>query len=121
MTSLKLTLRPRTDFGTPLAGDTLFGQLCWAMRERYGEARLQQLLEAYSDGRPYAVLSDAFPSGFVPRPSVPDHVLGRNQDPAQRKLARRRAWLPISDAGLPLMQWLDRAQEVGLSLSLIHI
>jgi CRISPR-associated protein Csm4 len=50
MNTLKFTLRPLTAFVTPLAGDTLFGQLCWAARERLGEARLGQLLDGYVDG-----------------------------------------------------------------------
>ena len=45
MKTYRLTLRPLTAFGTPLAGDTLFGQLCWALRHRLGNAALTRLLE----------------------------------------------------------------------------
>jgi CRISPR type III-A-associated RAMP protein Csm3 len=34
MNTYRLTLQPLSAFGTPLAGDTLFGQLCWALRHR---------------------------------------------------------------------------------------
>ena len=54
MTVLRLTLRPATPFGTPLVGETLFGQLCWAMLRLGGRERLEALLEGYLDGRPYA-------------------------------------------------------------------
>jgi CRISPR-associated protein Csm4 len=115
MNSLKLTLKPLTDLGTPLAGDTLFGQLCWAVRERFGENRLSELLVGYDEGRPFAVMSDGFPSGFVPRPSLPDFLLSSETDPAKRKQLRSRAWLPAGDAGLPMREWLNKAQSASVA------
>lgn len=109
MKTLLFTLRPASAFGTPLAGDTLFGHLCWMLREGLGEARLRELLDGYTSGRPFAVLSDAFISGFVPKPNLPDYVTGRESDPARRKELRERNWLPVSKAYLPLSQWLDAA------------
>ena len=38
MKTFKFTLRPLTPFGTPVAGDTLFGHFCWAARERNGDS-----------------------------------------------------------------------------------
>ena len=67
MDSLHLTLRPRAAFGGAIKGDTLFGQLCWAARNRWGEARLAELLDGYTEGRPFAVCSDAFPRGSSPK------------------------------------------------------
>jgi CRISPR-associated protein Csm4 len=107
MNSLKLTLRPLSAFATPLAGDTLFGQLCWAARERFGEARLGELLDGYVDGRPFLVVSDGFPSGLLPRPTAPDFALGfAGVDPAQRKRARTHRWLPAGGADEPLARWM---------------
>jgi CRISPR-associated protein Csm4 len=74
MPTFRARITPRSAFGTPLLGDTLFGQLCWAIRNRQGEARLTALLEAYTDGHPFLVVSDAMPAGYVPRPSLPGHV-----------------------------------------------
>lgn len=105
----RFTLQPRSAFGTALAGDTLFGQLCWAIRERFGEARLTALLAGYTRGQPFLVVSDAFPAGLLPRPSVPDFLLGLDVDPAQRKQSRQRTWLPAADIGRPLREWLERA------------
>lgn len=109
MKTLRLTLRPASAFGTPLVGDTLFGHLCWMLREGFGNARLKELLDGYTSGRPFAVLSDAFVSGFVPKPHLPDFVTGRESDPAQRKELRQKIWLPASEAHLPLSQWLHAA------------
>jgi CRISPR-associated protein Csm4 len=106
MNTLKFNLQPRTAFGTPLAGDTLFGQLCWAIRERHGENGLVDLLAGYTEGCPFLVVSDGFPEGFVPRPTAPDFALGIKTDPAHRKQARSHRWLPVGRARQPLRDWL---------------
>jgi CRISPR-associated protein Csm4 len=111
MKTLKLTLRPLAHFGTPLAGDTLFGHLCWAVRERQGERHLTDLLDGYTAGHPFLVVSDAFPNGFLPRPTAPEALLGQDVEPAARKVARERRWLPTAEAHLPLGQWITRAQR----------
>jgi CRISPR-associated protein Csm4 len=86
------------------------------LRLRRGEAGLASLLEGYSAGRPFAVLSDAFPAGYLPRPSVPDWVLGREVDPARRKEEKRLQWLPADQADRPLPAWIDGAVELPLAL-----
>ena len=111
MRYLKLTLRPRSPFGTPLAGDTLFGHLCWALRLRRGAGGLGELLEGYTEGRPFAVISDAFPAGFIPRPALPGARAGRVFDPRLRKEDKRKTWLPVSVSHLPIGAWLDAAAE----------
>ena len=111
MGTYQITLQPLSAFGTPLAGDTLFGQLCWAARERYGEARLHSLLEGYTEGKPFLVVSDAFPAGWLPRPLIPDFLLGIDVNPAQRKTAKQLVWLPLADTALPLQEWLAKATK----------
>lgn len=112
MNGLTVTLRPLSAFGTPLAGDTLFGQLCWQLRLRRGEAGLDDLLEGYTGGLPFAIVSDAFPAGLLPRPTVPDAVAQMPALPAaERKAMKRRQWLPLASHGLPLPQWLRQACE----------
>ncbi|MCS6987685.1 MAG: hypothetical protein NZM40_09725 [Sphingomonadaceae bacterium] len=86
---LVVTLRPRSAFGTPLKGDTLFGQLCWAIRHRWGEGRLAELLEGYTAGRPFLVASDAFPAGFLPRPELPPPPVA----PKDRKKLKKGRYL----------------------------
>lgn len=61
MTALRFTIRPKAPFGSPLLGETLFGQLCWAILRLYGKERLEALLDGYCEGRPFAVVRrDAF-------------------------------------------------------------
>lgn len=105
-------LTPLSAFGTPLKGDTLFGQLCWALRNRLGEARLVQLLEGYTGGHPFAVVSDALPAGHLPRPALPGHWFNPlpNED---RKAAKRRAWLPIEHLDKPVADWLHHCRAAS--------
>lgn len=107
MRTYRLTLQPVTAFGTPLAGDTLFGQLCWALRHRLGNERLNELLAGYTAGRPFAVISDAFPQGFLPLPSLPSAFWQNSA--VDRKILRKKRWLAIADTEVPLAQWQSRA------------
>lgn len=112
MTPLKATLIPRTAFATPLMGDTLFGHLCWAIRHGWGEARLEGLLAGYTAGRPFLVVSDAFPAGHLPLPALPSRLWAHAPaDPSQRKAFKRRVWLPEPAFAQPLAQWQGQARE----------
>ncbi|MBF0185219.1 MAG: CRISPR-associated protein Csm7 [Magnetococcales bacterium] len=102
MKSLRVTLRPVTAFITPLHGDTLFGQLCWALRHRLGEAWLEQALNGYGQGQPFLVVSDAFPAGYWPRPALPP-LPGSVHD----KVAKKKVWLPRQEWRKPLQAWLS--------------
>ncbi len=109
MQSYRLTLKPLSPFATNLKGDTLFGQLCWAVRHRYGEEFLQQCLTGYTDNKPFAVVSDAFPQGYWPLPKLPG-VFYHNIAEADRKAVKKRAWLPDSALQHPLSGWLQLAK-----------
>ncbi|MCB1714619.1 MAG: CRISPR-associated protein Csm7 [Candidatus Competibacteraceae bacterium] len=102
---LRLRIKPLSAFGSVLKGDTLFGQLCWAVRNRFGEDRLLELLQGYVNGRPFVVLSDGLPEGYIPRPALPLHYfhLPARQDQKQLK---RLAWIPSSVLTRPLEDWL---------------
>jgi len=58
----EITIIPRSGFGTPLKGDTIFGQFCWQVV--YGEnifgKTLDTLLEKYTE-KPFVVFSSAYP------------------------------------------------------------
>jgi CRISPR-associated protein Csm4 len=106
MPTIRARIIPRSAFGTPLLGDTLFGQLCWAIRNRQGEARLTELLQGYTGGQPFLVVSDALPSGHVPRPTLPGHFF-RFQESADRKAVKRKKWLPLERINDPVADWLS--------------
>lgn len=105
MRFLILTLKIGSAYGTPFLGDTLFGQFCWAIRNRLGESRLKTLLDGYTQHNPFTIISDAFPNGYLPRPTLP----GRFFDPiehADRKKVKKRIWMPVQEVFRPVNEWL---------------
>jgi CRISPR-associated protein Csm4 len=108
MQAYQITLSLQSAFATPLKGDTLFGQLCWAIRNRLGEEALNQCLEGYTNNQPFAVISDAFPEGYLPLPKLPGcfYQLPEGED---RKAVKKRTWLPETELQKPLKEWLCHA------------
>lgn len=105
MRSYRATITPLAAFGTPLKGDTFFGQLCWAVCNRFGEWHLAELLQGYTLGQPFLVASDAFPVGHLPRPALPGHWFA--EVPGEdRKAVKKKIWMPLDKATAPLSEWL---------------
>lgn len=92
----RFTLTPQSAMGTPLVGDTFFGQFCWAVRNRFGEARLIELLEGYTEQRPFIVVSDAFPQGFLPLPTLPSTFWEKLEH--DRKQLKKAQFIKVDDA-----------------------
>lgn len=90
----KTTLTPISNFATTLKGDTLFGQICWAIRYAFGNEKLESLLANY-DSNPFLVVSDGFGTGFVPKPTLPSTLLGEKSD--DKKLNRKKVWLTLDE------------------------
>jgi CRISPR-associated protein Csm4 len=112
MQTYRARITPLSAFGTVLKGDTLFGQLCWAVRNRYGESQLISLLEGYTGGRPFAVISDALPTNHLPRPVLPGQYF--NDVPGMdRKALKKRSWLPLDHFHQPMAQWLVHCKSSG--------
>jgi len=82
MTFYEIIIRPISGFGTPLKGDTLFGQFCWQVvyQPNLVHGGLQHALEQYLT-KPFAVFSSAFPKlpgqkGYAfKRPDMPSSWL----------------------------------------------
>lgn len=121
MQLFRLTLRLTAPLGTPLAGPTIFGQLCWLRREAEGEAALVRwLAELDALWR----LSDGFPHGCLPKPltrllegEAPDEVKLRKKRPYIRRelwLKHRAAW---NGAALPLDAFVG---DTRLEARLVH-
>jgi CRISPR-associated protein Csm4 len=110
MDTLTLRLELRSPFGSPLLGDMLFGQLCWALRHRHGERHLQERLDGYVAGRPFAVVSDAMPVGYLPRPALPLSLFPEVPG-ADRKQVKKRVWLPLAALERPMTEWLEHCQS----------
>jgi CRISPR-associated protein Csm4 len=112
MQSFLVTLTPLSAFATPLKGDTLFGQLCWAIRNRLGEAHLEQCLQGYTQNQPFAVLSDAFPENHIPLPKLPSSYYQPVED-GDRKAVKKRCWLPVAAVKTPVSEWLINARAAS--------
>ena len=112
MKSLKFQIKPLSAFGSPLVGDMLFGQICWGIAQAFGQDHLKQLLAGYTENTPFMVISDAFPSGFLPRPNIPSRYLTNNLDPSKRKEFRKKKWLPMVHIQKPSKEWSDIAQNI---------
>jgi len=109
---LRVRLFADSPFATPLRGDTLFGQLCWRIREVAGEPALTQMLDGYLEQKPFAVISDPFPADHLPRPQVPSYRLGFDKlDAKERKKAKEKRWLPLVALTSPLHQWVEHLRS----------
>jgi CRISPR-associated protein Csm4 len=106
----RATLALATPLGTPLSGDTLFGQFCWTLREMQGEAELTRRLDGYTQGEPWLVVSDGFPAGHLPKPTLPQRFEPQ-PDPAARKAAKKKRWIPAVRAGEALSVLLASAVD----------
>lgn len=110
MQAFKLTLCPETAFGTPLVGDTLFGQICWGIVEQFGEAVLAECLQGYTEHKPFLVVSDAFPAGYLPLPTLPSSYWQEGSETDRKKLKKRR-WLPLPALNTPCETWQQQAKS----------
>lgn len=63
-------VRPRSPWGTPLRGDTLYGLVLWRIAERDGDAACREVIAALRAGRPPFVLSSAMPRGMLCAPRL---------------------------------------------------
>ncbi len=88
MKRFRAIIQPQTAFITPLYGDTLFGQCCWALRHQHGETTLQQWLDGYTSGKPFMVVSSAFIDGYISRPTMPLGLLGFDTTGSDRKAVK---------------------------------
>lgn len=108
----QITIKPLSAFGTPLVGDTLFGQLCWAVVHCFGQQRLKALLEGYSDQSPFIVISDAFPHSYIPLPTLPSDFWQWESNidrQAERKVLKKLAYFPVNETNKKLNQWQEIA------------
>lgn len=90
----KTTINPESPFGTLLKGDTLFGQMCWAIRYSAGNNKLKKLIDNYINGeKPFLVVSDGFAQGYLPKPKMPGELLSEKSE--EKKENRKKIWLTI--------------------------
>ena len=119
MKTYRLTISAATALGTPLLGETLFGSLCWAIVRLFGDERLKELLRGYGEGKPFAVVSDAFPEGYVPLPVLPS-IFWASRAGDDRKYLKKKVWLPVKELLTASETWQAKAltdAELAATLS----
>ena len=97
-------LESRGAYRNELHSDTLFGLICWAIRQVFSEERLVELLKVFDAGQPPFLLSSAFPCAkdntgwkpFLPRPLLPPAPVAElSREEAQRlKQYKRLRYIP---------------------------
>lgn len=129
MKTYQISIEPMSPFGTPLKGDTLFGQFCWqaAYDGSLLSAPLDDAISRYSDS-PFAVFSSAFPAlegggAAFKRPDAPLDLLfdlsGMSKEDriGRRKEHKKRKWLacdrPGALADLAACRYLESADLPG--------
>jgi len=75
----------------PPSAPTLWGHLAWWVRYSQGEDALRGWLEAFQQDPPF-LLSSAFPTGYLPRPLLPQVLV---EDTARRKALKGLRYLSL--------------------------
>ncbi|SFV69027.1 CRISPR-associated RAMP protein, Csm4 family [hydrothermal vent metagenome] len=110
----RVTIIPTSNFATTLKGDTLFGQICWAIFYKFGKEKLAKLLDDYKeDKKPFLVVSDAFPKGYLPKPKMPSRFLDEKSE--DKKLNRKKLWLTLDELMSGAYSKARRDKEVNSS------
>ena len=91
----RCTIKPKSSFATPLKGDTIFGHLCWMIHYKWGNEKLEKLLDNYKSGKPFLIVSDGFAKGYLPKPKMPSCYL--DEDSSCKKENRKKIWLTLQD------------------------
>jgi len=108
----RVTIIPTSNFATTLKGDTLFGQICWAIFYKFGKEKLAKLLDDYKeDKKPFLVVSDAFPKGYLPKPKMPSRFLDEKSE--DKKLNRKKLWLTLDELMSEAYSKARRDKEVN--------
>jgi len=109
-TLYKATISPTSSFITPLKGDTIFGQMCWAVRFKYGKEKLENLLSDY-EKNPFLIVSDGFVSGYLPKPNMPSDLLKEKTE--DKKQNRKKIWLRLDELQKGKFSHAKTDKEVG--------
>jgi CRISPR-associated protein Csm4 len=89
----KVTLKLSSPYATDWQADTIWGQLCWALRFAYGEDELTDFITRYRDGEPPLLVSNGFPGDLLPRPILPEKPVKERSDFAIVKKQKKVRWL----------------------------
>lgn len=124
MELFEITIQPLSGFGTPLKGDTLWGQFCWQARydDNLLDGGLEKQISLYRE-KPFAIFSSAFPKitadnktyYALKRPSLPAFYLfpfiaDRKKALQNAKENKKKKWILVES-----LHRIDTAQVFFLT------
>lgn len=134
----EITIKPVTGFGTPLKGDTIFGQFCWqvAYDETLFGSTLKDFLAVYHEN-PFVVFSSAYLKFCVgasyqyvlPAPSMPlDYFFDFPEDKciriSKRKDYKAKRWMILHEgkrfSSFRKLDYLDDGQLLDMARSTVN-
>lgn len=128
MNLYKINILPQSYFCTPIKGDMFFGCFCCAMADLFGAEKLSSCLSGYTENSPFVVFSDAFPSGFLPKPCLPASYFYKkknnetdNFDASKRKEAKKKIWLPVGKITLSTQEMQEYLKDVSFKRNLFKV
>lgn len=90
MDIVRVTLKLKSPLGSEMVSGTLFGQMCWALRELESEAALVTWL---SDEAALWCISDGMPHDLLPRPILAPAPPPENMDVGEAKKQKKRKFI----------------------------
>lgn len=79
---------------TALHADTIFGHLCWVIIREKGDIGLKKVLDSFIKGSPPFIISDGYPTGYLPKPLSVEFSL---EEPARKKDAKKIDFVSVDD------------------------
>ena len=89
-------LKPKSTFRTELCSDTLWGMICWAIRNVYGNFELEDFLQSYIENKPEFIISSTFPYNsienkrtlFFPKPIIKEKFIDQGSLPRKERIKK---------------------------------
>ena len=90
MIYFKLKIKPKSSFGTPLTGDSLWGLFWYRYAEIFGTEKVTELL---GQDKPLLVFSDPSPEDHLPTPFLPPELIFDSPTSQDRKIIKKTRYL----------------------------
>lgn len=114
----RIQIKPTSLQLTPWQADTIFGSLCWAFVHREGNQAVKNFLIPFIQNDPPFLISDAFPTGYLPVPlSLRVRTPGKIDDTAsyaKQKLVKKVQFLTFHEFHkVSNGEWVEVSEQNG--------
>ncbi len=107
MKTFILTLKQKSGLLTELQSDTIYGNFCWRLKERFGVDKLNEFISLYRNDNPVFLLSDGllkvkneihFPRPYIfQKPETKENKVDKILEFVERKKSKERNYLTLSE------------------------